>query len=119
MGAAAEAVDANLLYDGGGLGRGLAVMVTWSSVAVLAAGVASVSPVPAPLVLALVAVAAELSGHRRLRPLAWTWAAAAGLAPVLGAATVQIIGVGDGTMTDLGLADTLTSSVRVTSKEER
>lgn len=40
VGAAAEAVDANLLYDGGGLGRGLAVMVTWSSVAVLAALVA-------------------------------------------------------------------------------
>ena len=40
VGGAAEAVDGNLLYDGGGLWRGIAVLVTWSTVAILAALVA-------------------------------------------------------------------------------
>ncbi|HEX2046210.1 MAG TPA: hypothetical protein VHF27_00495 [Acidimicrobiales bacterium] len=85
------------------------VVLTWggmASVAVLAAGMAALSPVPAPLLLVGAAVAAELSGDRRLRAAAWPWAAAAGMAPVLGAAVTGVLGVGDGTMADLGLAGT-------------
>lgn len=83
------------------------VVLAWAgaaSVAVLAAGIASVSPVPAPLLLAGAAVAAEAGRHPGLRRVAWPWAAAAGMAPVLGAATVLFTGVGRGTMADLGLA---------------
>lgn len=102
----AEGILGVVVLGGLGLATG-SVVLTWAgtaSVAVLAAGVASVSPVAAPLVLVTAAVAAEMSGHRRLQALAWPWAAAAGLAPVLGAAVTLFLGVGDGTMADLGLA---------------
>jgi len=100
----AEGVLGVAVLGGLGLVTG-SVVLTWAgtaSVAVLAAGIASVSPVAAPLVLVVAAVAAEVSG-RRLQALAWPWAAAAGLAPVLGAAVTLVLGVGDGTMADLGL----------------
>ena len=83
------------------------VVLAWAgaaSVAVLAAGIASVSPVPAPLLLAGAAAAAEASRHPGLRRAAWPWAAAAGMAPALGGATILFTGVGHGTMADLGLA---------------
>ncbi len=102
----AEGVLGVVVLGGLGLATG-SVVLTWAgtaSVAVLAAGIASVSPVPAPLVLVAAAVAAELSGQRRLQAVAWPWAAAAGLAPVLGAAVTLFLGFGDGTMADLGLA---------------
>ena len=102
----AEGVLGIAVLGGLGLLTG-SVVLTWAgaaSVGVLAAGVASVSPVPAPLVLVAAAVAAELSARRRLRAVAWPWAAAAGLAPVLGAAVTLCLGLGDGTMADLGVA---------------
>jgi hypothetical protein len=105
----AEGVLGIVVLGGMGLATG-SVVLTWAgtaSVAVLAAGIASVSPVPAPLVLVAAAVAAELSGHRGLRAVACLWAAAAGLAPVLGAAVTVFLGVGDGTLADLGLAGTV------------
>lgn len=83
------------------------VVLEWAgaaSVAVVAAGTASMSPVPAPLLLAGAAVAAELAGGRRLRGVAWPWAAAAGLAPALGATATVILGVGHGTLADLGVS---------------
>ena len=52
---------------------------------VLAGGVAAVTPLPAPLILAAAAVAASQLGRRRSTI---AWAAVAGLAPVLGAAGV-------------------------------
>jgi len=91
----------------GGLGLATrSVVLTWAgmaSVGVLAGGIASISPVPAPLVLLAAAVAVELSRHRTLQIAAWPWAAAAGLAPVLGASVTLFLPVGDGTMADLGL----------------
>lgn len=101
----AEGVLGVVVLGGLGLATG-SVVLTWAgaaSAAVLAAGIASVSPVAAPLVLVAAAVSAEVSGRRRLQALAWPWAAAAGLAPVLGAAVTLVLGVGDGTMADLGL----------------
>ncbi|MGI8810082.1 MAG: SCO7613 C-terminal domain-containing membrane protein [Acidimicrobiales bacterium] len=101
----AEGVLGAVVLGGLGLASG-SIVLSWAgaaSVAVLAAGVASVSPVAAPLVLVAAAVAAEASGHRRLQALAWPWAAAAGLAPVLGPAVTLVLGLGDGTMADLGL----------------
>ena len=71
----AEGVLGGVALGGLGLVTGSGVL-TWAgmaSVAVLAGGIASVSPVPAPLLLAGAAVAAELSGHRRLRTAAWPW----------------------------------------------
>ncbi len=103
----AEGVLGIVVLGGLGLVTG-SVVLTWvgmASVAVLAGGIASVSPVPAPLVLLIAAVAVELSGHRRLQPAAWPWAAAAGLAPVLGAAVTVVLGIGQGTMAEFGLAD--------------
>ncbi|MEO7519215.1 MAG: DUF2157 domain-containing protein, partial [Acidimicrobiales bacterium] len=102
----AEGVLGVLALGGMGMATG-SVVLSWAgmaSVGVLAAGIASVSPVPAPLVLVVAALGAELSGRRRVRLAAWTWAAAAGLAPVLGAAVTVLLPVGDGTLADLGLA---------------
>ena len=56
-----------------------------TSVVVLAGGVAAVTPLPAPLILATAAVAASQLGRRRSTI---AWAALAGLAPVLGAVGV-------------------------------
>ena len=102
----AEGVLGIVALGGLGLATG-SIVLTWAgmaSVAVLAGGIASVSPVPAPLVLLTAAVAVELGGHRRLQAAAWPWAATAGLAPVLGAAVTVVLGIGQGTMADLGLA---------------
>jgi hypothetical protein len=89
------------------------VVLRWAataSVAVVAAGVAAVSSAPAPLVLAAAALAAELSGDRRLRGPAWVWAAVAGLAPVLGAVATLLVVTGLGTVADLGLAGAAATS---------
>jgi hypothetical protein len=78
------------------------------AVVVLAAGVAGVSPLPATLVLAAIAVTGELAlGGRLRRPIA-VWAAVAGLAPALGAAAGTLLDAADtllgtGTLTELGL----------------
>jgi hypothetical protein len=88
------------------------VVLAWSaagSMLVLAVGVAAVTPIPAPLLLALAATAAHVLGRRRA---AIAWAAAAGLAPVLatgvGNALASAAGrnLGAGTLTELGLAGT-------------
>jgi hypothetical protein len=78
---------------------------------VLAAGVAAVSPLPAPLVLAAAAVVVDVAaGHRRttLRRVSLVWAGVAGLAPVLAAVATVLFGtgtrLGTGTLTELGLA---------------
>ncbi len=86
------------------------VVLAWtaaSSAAVLCLGVAALTPVPAPLVLAIAAVgAAALRRHR----LASYWAAIAGLAPVAAQATATTLtlasgrDLGLGTLADLGLA---------------
>lgn len=78
------------------------------SVLALAAGVAGVSPLPATVLLAAFAVAAEMAGLRR--PAA-VWAAVAGLAPALGATAGWALGlaggrIGAGTLGDLGLSGT-------------
>lgn len=96
------------------------VVLAWaaaSAVVVLAAGVAAMSPLPAPLVLTAAAAGAHLLG--RHRP-AVAWAAVAGLAPVLGAAastTVQAMGGGTGTgvLVDLGLAGPTAALLAVVS----
>lgn len=85
------------------------VVLAWAAafaVVVLAAGVAAVSAVPAPLALAGAAVVAHLLGRRRA---AVAWAAVAGLAPVLGGAAAAVVevagaGVGAGVLVELGLA---------------
>ena len=84
------------------------VVLAWgaaASVVVLAAGIASVTPLPAPLVLAAAALAASLLG--RHRP-AIAWAAAAGLAPLAGAVATGVLRTGSsggtGVLTELGLA---------------
>ncbi len=104
------------------------VVLSWAATAsplVLAAGIAGVTPVPATLVLAVFAVAAEVGGasHRRLRWSAAVWAAIAGLAPVLGPVHAHLFAssgsdgtglgdllfegsrlrVGSGTLAELGL----------------
>ena len=83
------------------------VVLRWAAstaVIVLAAGMAAVSPLPAPALLAAAALAATLLGRHRLAPL---WAAVAGLSPVCGALATGVLGLGDGTgvgvLTELGL----------------
>lgn len=83
------------------------VVLMWgaaASVMVLAAGIAGLTPVPAPLMLAAAAVAAALLGRHRLAVL---WATVAGLAPVAGALTTTALqadaGPGTGVLVDLGL----------------
>ena len=87
----------------------------WLAVPVAAAGVAALTPVPAALVLAVVAVAgfalAELQvvPARRARAAALGWAGLAATAPLLGSAAALLEGadgfrVGIGTLDDLGLA---------------
>lgn len=76
------------------------------SVPVLALGIAALSPVPAPLVLAMFAVAGTIAG---LTSYGIVWAVTAGLGPVVGAAAASalaaISGVpGIGVLTDFGLA---------------
>ena len=77
------------------------------SMGVLAAGIASVSALPAPAVLAAVALAVELSRRptddRRPGTAAAVWATAAGLAPVVAAAVTLLVPVGSGTLAELGL----------------
>ena len=75
------------------------VVLRWTGVAsmvLVAAGVAAVSPVPAAVVLALVALGAELARQVRFRRAAAAWAVVAGLAPVLGAALSGLVTVGSG-----------------------
>jgi len=100
----------------GGLGRATgSVVLHWAAVVavpVLAAGVAAFTPVPAPLLLAIVAVSAEVALSRHRPGSTGTglvvWAALAGLAPLLGAASGLVAGglavhLGAGTLADLGL----------------
>ncbi len=86
------------------------VVLRWGaavSVVTLVLGVAALTPIPAPLLLALAALAAHLVGQRRL---AITWAAIAGVAPVIGAGVAGTLAVaagrdlGLGTLAELGLA---------------
>ena len=86
------------------------VVLAWAagaSMLVLALGIAAVSPLPAPLLLALAATAAHLLGRRRA---AVSWAAVAGLAPVLATgvgnalATLSGRDLGAGTLAEIGLA---------------
>src|SRR4051812_1889158 len=89
------------------------VVLRWAaaaSVMVVAAGAAPVSPAPAPLALAAPARAAGVPGGGRLRGPAWVWAAASGLAPVLGAAATLLLATGLGTVADLGLAGAAATS---------
>ncbi len=88
-----------------------------ASVVVLAGGVAALSPMPAPLVLAVAAVVAHLLGRHRA---AVAWAAVAGLAPVLGAVTSALVGLTDGrtgagVLEELGLGGRSASLVAVAS----
>lgn len=76
------------------------------SAGALAAGVAAVSPIPAPLLLAAAAVAALAAGEERV---ATAWAAAAGLAPLAGAGVAGAIATtrgepGLGVLRELGLS---------------
>ena len=78
---------------------------------------APLGPLPAPMVLAAAAVAASLLD--RHRP-AIAWAAAAGLAPVAGAATTVVLrttgsGAGTGVLTELGIAGGAAAVLAVTS----
>lgn len=94
------------------------VVLGWAaglSVVVLSLGVAAVSPVPAPLMLASAAVLFHMVGRSHLswsglaRRSAVVWAATAGFAPVLGAGVAGGLAVlagrrlGAGTLADLGL----------------
>ena len=97
------------------------VVLAWSAAAsmvVLAVGVAAVSPLPAPLVLATAAVVAHVVGRRKA---AIAWAAIAGLAPVLatgvgnGLATAAGRDLGAGTLTELGLAGTTAATFALAS----
>lgn len=81
------------------------VVLRWSttaSVVVLAGGIAALSPLPAPLVLAVAAAALALLGWHRP---AVAWATLAGLAPVAGALVAAALrsGRGSGVLTELGL----------------
>jgi hypothetical protein len=117
----AEGVLGVVALGGLGLLTGSVVLV-WAgilSMGVLAAGIASVSPVPAPVVLAAVALVVELTRRRteadgsdtgagrrfdRMpETAAGVWAAVAGLAPVLAAAVTLFVPVGSGTLAELGL----------------
>jgi hypothetical protein len=87
---------------------------------VLAAGIAGVTPVPATLALALIAVGAEAL---RLRTPAAVWAAVAGLAPALGAAAGFLLRglegtrlhIGAGTLAELGLTSRPQQAVALVS----
>lgn len=112
---AAVGVRAGLTWDRMLLAQGVAATVTfaiaarsersvvlgwaaWASVLVLAGGVGAVAPVPAPLVLAVLAVAGAALGLRRAPA---GWAAVAGLAPALAAAE-SLAFTGSGTLARLG-----------------
>ena len=85
------------------------VVLAWSAAAsmiVLTLGVAAVSPLPAPLLLAVAAAGAHLLGRRKA---AVAWAAVAGLAPVLATGVGNALALaagrdlGAGTLAELGL----------------
>lgn len=97
------------------------VVLAWSAAAsmvVLAVGVAAVTPLPAPLVLAIAAAGAHLLGRRNP---AIVWAAVAGLAPVLatgvgnGLAFAAGRDLGAGTLAELGLAGGTAAAFAVAS----
>jgi hypothetical protein len=90
-------------------GTGSVVLASTAGLAmvVLALGVAAVTALPAPLLLAGAAVAATAAGRRRA---AVVWAAVAGLAPVLAVGAARLLAlaagrrIGAGTLGELGLA---------------
>ena len=96
------------------------VVLSWGaalSVVVLAGGIAALTPVPAPLVLAATAAAASLLDRRRA---AIAWAAIAGLAPVTGALATFVLratgaGTGTGVLEELGLGGRPAALVAVVS----
>lgn len=98
----AEGVLVTVGLGGLGIATGSAVLRRAGVVGgvVLAAGVAAVSPAPAALVLAALALVAL--AHGSTGP-AIAWAATAGLAPMLGAVAATTA-IGDGTFTELGFA---------------
>ncbi|MEA2685063.1 MAG: hypothetical protein QOE93_258, partial [Actinomycetota bacterium] len=122
----AEGVLGVVALGGLGLLTGSVVLV-WAgvlSMGVLAAGIAAVSPVPAPAVLAAVALAVELTRRpgtadrrtaakddRRPEIAAAVWATVAGLAPVLAAAVTLFVPVGSGTLAELGLTTPAAAAV--------
>jgi len=92
------------------------VVLSWAATAspvALAVGIAGVTPVPAALALAAIAVAAEMAARaperRQLRWSAAVWAAVAGLAPAIGPAFGELLfdgsrlRIGAGTLEELGL----------------
>lgn len=121
----AEGALGVVVLGGLGLVTG-SVVLRWAGVAavpVLAAGVAAWSAVPAPVILAAIALVADLAAGRWAGRAPVVWAATAGLAPVLGAlvsALAAVVGtgvasptltgpgtpspLGAGTLGDLGLA---------------
>ncbi len=105
----------------GGLGLATrSVVLRWAGTAsavVLAAGVAAVSAVPAAVVLATAALLADVTAARLRAPrssdarlAATTWAAVAGLAPLLVAAASVIAPLGSGALAELGLTTALASA---------
>ena len=119
----AEGVVGVLLFAALGRFTG-SVVLRWAaaaSVFTLAAGVAAVTPVPATLALAVIAIGADVAARRSgLRRATAVWAAVAGLAPALGVAAGWVLtgaGVvlGTGTLTELGLTGDAQQSVALAS----
>ena len=91
-------------------------IAAWLAVPVAATGVAACSPVPAALVLAVVALGAYLLCELgvevpRARVAALGWAGLAATGPVLGAAAALLVGadgfrIGRGTLAELGMVGT-------------
>ncbi|MEO5678653.1 MAG: hypothetical protein ABIS47_03195, partial [Acidimicrobiales bacterium] len=95
------------------------VVLRWgaaTAAVALAAGTASVTPLPAPMILALLAVGASILGRRSV---AVAWASVAGLAPVVGALAAGLLETGAGTgvavMEELGLGGRPAALVAVAS----
>ncbi len=93
------------------------VVLMWgaaASVVALTAGLASITPLPAPMILVAAAIAASALGRRQL---AIAWAATAGLAPVAGALAIAAAqdGTGTGVLTELGLGGHAAALVAVVS----
>lgn len=114
----AEGVLAAVAFGGIGAWSGSRLLAGASraGVVAVAAGVAGVSPLPAPLFLAVAGVAAHVVSRRsgagsapQARRAAVSWSVVAGLAPLVGATVTGIvrspgIDVGQGVLVELGLA---------------
>ncbi len=88
----AEGIACTAVFGGLGVTT-RSVVLKWAGAAsmiLLSLGLAAVSPIAAPLALAVVALLASAFGYQR--PAVW-WAAVAGFAPVLGAVAKTVIWV--------------------------